>query len=80
MTKRAELRAVWSKRERDFMFHHDKQRADGHFLHSFMRAGRMAVTPGASESTDAFRAELERRGFDPDTFQISVRRKREAKP
>ena len=77
MSKRAELRVLWSKREGDFMFHHDRSRADGHFLHSFMRAGRMGVLPGGSESTAAFRAELEKRGFDPNTFQISVRRKRE---
>lgn len=79
MTKRAELRAVWSKRERDFMFHFDRQPADGHFLHSFMRAGQMDVTDASSgEAMAAFRAALERRGFDPDTFRISVRRKREA--
>jgi hypothetical protein len=78
MSKRAELRVVWSKRESNFLIHHDRHTADGHFMYSFLRAGVTDVIGDPFDVTmAAFRAELEKRGFDPNTFQISVRRKRE---
>jgi len=75
MSKRAELRMVWSKR-------------DGHMLHNLLTYGagfvvadrdelarRGAIT--GTEMIRRLREELERRGYDPDTLTISVRRKRE---
>jgi len=80
MSKRAELRVVWSKQSSDFKIHHDRQVADGHFMYSFLCAGAEGVTR-SSDSVEkvmsTFRKELERRGFDPNTFQISVRRKKD---
>lgn len=88
MNKKAELRAEWSKREQDIVYHYDKQRADGHMLHSLLTHGMgfVGLRPGeptslhttmsSAEALRRFRATLEARGYDPDTFRISVRRKR----
>lgn len=83
MGKRAPVRVVWSKRERDFMMHFDKSGADGHMMNSFLGGGIRAVlhidfgegvAMGSRRQTEKFREELRKRGLDPDTFQISVKR------
>lgn len=83
MGKRAELRAVWSKREQDIVYHFDKRPEDGHFLASLMTEGaRRTVSENESEyvswteTLKRLRATLVARGYDPDTLTISVRRKR----
>lgn len=88
MTKRAELRAEWSKRECDIVYHYDRRPEDGNMLHSLLNYGMAFVglqpgeptslhtTMSSAEALRRFRATLEARGYDPDTFRISVRRKR----
>lgn len=88
MSKKAELRAEWSKREQDIVYHYDKRSQDGHMLHSLLNYGMafVGLQPGeptsrasmmsSAEALRRFRATLEARGYDPDTFRISVRRKR----
>jgi hypothetical protein len=82
--KRAELRMVWSRREGDFVFHYDRSPQDGWLLHNLLTHGAMWVTRREGETGSAdgemverLRAELERRGYDPNTLTISVRRRRE---
>lgn len=86
MTKRAPLRMQWSKREQDYESHWDRSRSDGHLLYGLFLYGvgwptreEEHVSNGVDlrsyeQQRDAFRAELRRRGFDPDTFTISVKR------
>jgi len=99
MTKKAPLQMTWSKKEQDWLFHHDRQKSDGGMLYGFMRVGMKAVAelhpewpisqekrtkimfgqePEPYISDDLifrlFREELQRRGFDPDTFKITCQR------
>jgi len=87
MSKRAELRMVWSKREQDYVYHFDRAPQDGHMMHNLLTfgAGFVVAKDGETarrgditgpEMVRRLRAELERRGYDPDTLTISVRRKR----
>jgi hypothetical protein len=87
MAKRAELRAVYSKRDRDIVYHFDKRPQDGHFIASLLTEGARAtvmepeehqrgVYLSWSETLRRLRATLEVRGYDPDTLTISVRRKK----
>ncbi len=79
----------WSKRERDLVTSWDRNAMDGHFLNALLNLGadRLMREDGdgvglqpIGQSVARLRAELERRGFDPDTFTISVRRKRQSSP
>jgi hypothetical protein len=87
MAKRAELRAVYSKRERDMVYHWDRRSQDGCFLSTLLTEGARSsvLTPEElsrgvylswDETLRRLRATLEARGYDPDTLTISVRRKR----
>lgn len=87
MSKRPELRAVWSKRERDIVYHFDKRPQDGHWIASLLtegaretvkRPGEESVFLSWNETLRRLRETLETRGYDPDTLVISVRRKRSA--
>lgn len=99
MAKKAPLQMTWSKKEQDWLFHHDRRKSDGGMLYGFMRGGMRAVAelhpdwpipfekririglgkePEPYISDDLvfrlFRDELQRRGFDPDTFKITCQR------
>lgn len=88
MSKRAELRMTWSKREHDYVYRWDRSSHDGAMLHCIFDLGaaffvrrdgeRRDRLPSIGETVARLRAELDRRGFDPDTLTISVRRKRSA--
>ena len=80
-SRRPDLRCVWSKRERDFVYHYDRK-PNSHWLHCLLHgAMHQGIPPEeraslfGSTNVAMFRRELERRGYDPDTFTISVRRK-----
>ena len=65
MTTKKRLRANWSKRERDFMFHFPTRSSDGALLHHALckvevHEGRTLVE------------ELEARGFDISTLKFSI--------
>ena len=84
MGKRAPLRMTWSKREQDFVLHYDKSSADGSLIHNLFTMGAPAAMKepgetyprllGCQEINRRLRETLRNRGFDPDTFQISVKR------
>ena len=90
MGKRAPLRMQWSKREQDYEQHWDRSKQDGHFLFGLFLHGVGWLTKddehcyngvdlrSYSQKRDAFRAELRRRRFDPDTFTICVKRIKES--
>ena len=91
MAKRAELRAVYSKRERDIVYHWDKRPQDGRLIASLLTEGARAtvlepeehqrgVYLSWNETLRRLRATLEARGYDPDTLTISVRRRRATAP
>jgi hypothetical protein len=82
MAKRAELMAVWSKRHNDMVIYQDDP-ANGVLLSKVLTFGvgfpvqkEGEKQPTGPEMWRRFRAELESRGFDPDTFTVSVRRKK----
>ena len=62
--RKAALRAVWSKRERDLTLHYDRQKPDGWLMHMYL-----------SPLLEA----LKRRGFDETTFKFSICRVAEPK-
>lgn len=81
------IATYWSRRERDFETWHDRQPGDGHWLNWLVMEGMRAVVTtdeerglylSAPETVRRFRAQCEARGFDPDTFRVSLRRKRKA--
>lgn len=61
-----ELRATWSKREGDIVYHYDV-RTSGHLLH-------VSFSGGGSEPINLLR-ELDERGYDLTTLRFSIRRK-----
>lgn len=62
------LRASWSKREKDIVFHYPSK-PDGHLLHDFFSYAKLA---GAGKS---LLEELEARGYDLATLKFSIERK-----
>jgi len=90
MSKKAPLSCTWSKKEKDLSYHYDRQKADGAFLHCLMTYGLEGLYRTQKEAyyktrnfydkdfdpVAAFRKDLEDRGFDPDTFKITVQRKK----
>lgn len=88
MGKRAPLRMQWSKRERDYEYVWDRHAADGHWLAYLVNYGARAAVKqdddpallSAPEVVRRLRAELDARGFDPDTLVIRVMRKRDHSP
>lgn len=72
------VRLLWDKRKRDWVYVYDRRPMDGHWMHcaiNFLAAamGDKKREPFQQSTLDAFRAEMEARGFDPDTLTISVR-------
>lgn len=69
-TQRPKLRAVWSKRERDIMFHYPTS-PDGHLLNSFF--------DHVSIDGRTLRQQLVDRGYDIATLKFSIERFTEGK-
>lgn len=78
MGRKPALLAWWSKRQRDLVYEWAGDSSDRWLLHNLLMYG-MGFTVrkhgGDADVVPAFRAELERRGYDPDSFRVSVRRK-----
>ena len=80
------IASYWSKRERDFETWHDRQPADGHWMNQVVMEGmrsvvvteeerKLGIRLDALETGRRFRAQCVARGFDPDTFRVSLKRK-----
>ena len=72
--RKRQLRAYWSKREKDLMFYHPTQKADGHLLCAIFSAKRQRHdwNTGKPVYDPSFVEELEARGFDIKTLRFSV--------
>lgn len=60
----------WSRREKDLVFGHDKQKCDASLLYVML-----CCAPAYSERKTSVIEELEARGFDITTLKISIKRK-----
>jgi len=78
------LKASWSKREKDLVFHHPDHKANGHLLYSVLCVERPYVDYRDNGErfiayAKSFVAELEERGYDITTLRFSICKK-EPKP
>lgn len=79
------IATYWQPPENDYETWHDRRPPDGHFLHNVFVYGiidtmrtqeelRRGIKPSYTEAAQRFRESCRVRGFDPDTFKISLRR------
>jgi hypothetical protein len=79
------IATYWQPSENDYETWHDKRSADGHFFHSIFVYGlvdtmqtederRLGTRPSYIDASRRFRESCRVRGFDPDTFRITLQR------
>lgn len=66
MSKPKKLRAAWSKREKDMMFHYPTSAADGGALHYWVHHVRDSV------NGKTMKEDLIERGYDWTTLRIEI--------
>lgn len=74
------LRVVWSKREKDLVFHYPRK-VDGHLAHVILNSPRQKEdNEGQIVFAPSFVQELQSRGYDISTLKFSVDLLPEAAP